>query len=87
MRVLCVNKISSIRFLLFEIIFALILALPIHATAEDYKQSIDNFLQQKGYKAIPITIKNGFLVIDASINNNPSIAIIDTGSSDINITK
>ena len=67
--------------------FTLIFGFTISAAAENSEPSINNILQQRGYKAIPITIQNNFLYIKASLNNHPAMAIIDTGSSGINVTE
>src|SRR3990167_7729010 len=81
-------KVANIKFQLRVIIFTLILGLSISTIAKaSMPLSIENILQQLGYKAIPITVKNGFLYVKAFVNKHPATAIIDTGSSGINVTK
>jgi len=81
-------KIVYSRWPLFTVVFSLILMCCFSVTADATStSSIEHKLQQSGYEALPITVKNGFLYVNAFINKYPGTAIIDTGSSGINVTK
>ncbi len=70
------------------IIFIVISGVSVSATAKTFKPlSVDSILAQQGYTAMPITIKNGFLYVRASVNKHSAMAILDTGSSGINVAK
>ncbi|WP_423062619.1 aspartyl protease family protein [Candidiatus Paracoxiella cheracis] len=69
-------------------IFTFLLGCGVSTMAAAYSKasSLESILKSQGYHRTHITI-NGFLYVKAFINKRPARAIIDTGSSDINVTK
>ena len=73
------------KFYLYFAIFTLILAFASPVIGRTINKHL--YFKKLGYKRIPMVIKNDFLCVKATVNKHPAIAIIDTGSTNIGVTR